>query len=182
MFCKNTFLTEHRPLADFPISFYFLLELKKVDVRFKKKKMKFYKETLKITSNIVQNQEQVAVSSIASVVKPSTSSHILHEFHEIKLNLMKYALNCVSGNSLKEIFHSVSSPTLFFVKQTLNVFHQTSKIKHLHLIAVFVFGQLGYNGCLINLCLIYNFYWITTRLRQTKQTLTQAMTWNCIWI
>ena len=58
--------------------------------------MKFYKETLKITSNIVQNQEQVAVSSIASVVKPSTSSHILHEFHEIKLNLIKYALNCVS--------------------------------------------------------------------------------------
>ena len=71
---KNTFLTEHRPLADFPISIYFLLELKKVDVRFKKKKMKFYKETLKITSNIVQNQEQVAVSSIASVVKTSTSS------------------------------------------------------------------------------------------------------------
>ena len=56
--------------------------------------MKFYKETLKINSNIVQNQEQVAV--IASVVKPSTSSRILHEFHEIKLNVMKYALNCVS--------------------------------------------------------------------------------------
>ena len=93
---KNTFLTEHRPLADFPISVYFLLELKKVDVRFKKKKIKFYQETLKITSNIVQNQEQVAVSSIASAVKPSTSSHILHEFHEIKLNLIKYALNCVS--------------------------------------------------------------------------------------
>ena len=97
---KNTFLTEHLPLADFPISVYFLLELKKVDVRFKKKKMKFCKEKLKITSNIAQNQEQVAVSSIASVVKPSTFSHILHEFHEIKLNVMKYALNCVSWNSL----------------------------------------------------------------------------------
>ena len=70
--------------------------------------MKFCKETLKITSNIVQNQEQVAVSSITSVVKPSTSSHILHEFHEIKLNVMKYALNSVSWNSLKEISHSVS--------------------------------------------------------------------------
>ena len=58
--------------------------------------MKFCKETLKITSNIVQKQEQVAVSSITSVVKPSTSSHILHEFHEIKLNAMKYALNYVS--------------------------------------------------------------------------------------
>ena len=58
--------------------------------------MKFCKETLKITSNIVQNQEQVAVSSIGSVVKPSTFSHILHEFHEIKVNVMKYALNCVS--------------------------------------------------------------------------------------
>ena len=181
MFCKNTFLTEHRPLADFPISVYFLSELKKVDVRFKKKKMKFYKETLKITSNIVQNQEQVAVSSIASVVKPSTSSHILHEFHEIKLNLIKYALNCVSWNSLKEIFHSVSSPTLFFVKQTLNVFHQTSKIKHLTFNSCFCFWSIRIQW-VSNLCLIYNFYWITTRLRQTKQTLTQAMTWNCIWI
>ena len=37
---------------------YFLLELKKVDVRLKKKKMKFCKETLKKTNNIVQNQEQ----------------------------------------------------------------------------------------------------------------------------
>ena len=36
--------------------------------------------------------------------------HILYEFHEIKLNVMKYTLNRVSGNSLKEIFHSVSSP------------------------------------------------------------------------
>ena len=65
-------------------------------MRFKKKKMKSCKETLKITSNIVQYEEQIAVRSIASVVKPSTSSHILHEFHEIKLNVMKYALNSVS--------------------------------------------------------------------------------------
>ena len=34
----------------------------------------------------------------------------LHEFDEIQLYVMKYALNCVSLNSLKEIFHSVSSP------------------------------------------------------------------------
>ena len=38
--------------------------------------MKFYKEILKKTlNNIVQNQEQVAVSCIASVVKTSTSSY-----------------------------------------------------------------------------------------------------------
>ena len=46
---KSTFFTEHLPLADSPISVYFLLELKKVDMRLKKKKMKFYKETLKKT-------------------------------------------------------------------------------------------------------------------------------------
>ena len=34
----------------------------------------------------------------------------LHEFLEIKINVMKYALNCVSWNSLKELFHSVSMP------------------------------------------------------------------------
>ena len=71
--------------------------------------MKFCKETLKITSNIVQNQEQVAVSSITSVVKPSTSSHILHEFHEIKLNVMKYALN-ISQCVLKG---EISFPRMF---------------------------------------------------------------------
>ena len=46
---KNTFFTEHLPLADSPISVYFLLELKKVHMRLKKKEMKFYKETLKKT-------------------------------------------------------------------------------------------------------------------------------------
>ena len=40
---KNTFFTEHLPLVDF------VLELKKVDMPLKKKKMKFYKETLKKT-------------------------------------------------------------------------------------------------------------------------------------
>ena len=38
--------------------------------------------------------------------------HVLYEFHEIKLSVMKYTLNCVSRNSLKEMFHSVSSPLL----------------------------------------------------------------------
>ena len=50
---KNTFFTEHLPLAEFPISVDFLLELKKVDMRLKKKKMKFYKETLKKTKIIL---------------------------------------------------------------------------------------------------------------------------------
>ena len=72
---KNTFFTEHLPLGDSPISVYFLLELKKVDMRLKKK-MKFYKETLKKTLIILyRTKEQVAVNSIASVVKTSTSSH-----------------------------------------------------------------------------------------------------------
>ena len=34
----------------------------------------------------------------------------LHGFHEIQSYIMKYALNCVLWNSLKEIFHRVSSP------------------------------------------------------------------------
>ena len=72
-------------MTNFPISVYFLLNLKKVDVCFKKKKMKFCKETLKITSYIVQNQE-LAVSSIASVVKPFTSSYILMNFMKSKCN------------------------------------------------------------------------------------------------
>ena len=45
---QNIF-TKHLSLTDSPISVYFLLELKKVDMRLKKKKMKFYKETLKKT-------------------------------------------------------------------------------------------------------------------------------------
>ena len=53
---------------------YFLLELKRVDVRLEKKKMKLHKEKLKKTYNLVQNQEQVAVSSATSVMKTSTSS------------------------------------------------------------------------------------------------------------
>ena len=73
MWKKNTFLIEHLPLADSRYNVCFLLELKKIDVRLKKKEMKFYKETLKRTNNIVQKQEQVAVSSTASVVKPSTT-------------------------------------------------------------------------------------------------------------
>ena len=39
--------------------------------------------------------------------------HMLYEFYEIKLNVMKYASNCVSWNSLKNIFYSVSSPLEF---------------------------------------------------------------------
>ena len=46
---KEHIFTGHISLADSPISIYFVLELKKVDMRLKKKKMKFYKETLKKT-------------------------------------------------------------------------------------------------------------------------------------
>ena len=70
---RNIFFTELFPMADSLISIYFLLQLKK-DMRLKKT-MKFHKETSKTNSNnTVQNQEQVAVSSIASVVKTCTSS------------------------------------------------------------------------------------------------------------
>ena len=61
---KNTFFTEHLPFADSPISVYFLLELKKADMRLKKNKMKFYKEILKKTLIILYNQERVAVSKL----------------------------------------------------------------------------------------------------------------------
>ena len=72
---KNTFFTEHLPLTDSPISVYFLLELKKVDMRLKKKKNDILQRNIEENySNIVQNQEQVAVISIAPVVKTSTSS------------------------------------------------------------------------------------------------------------
>ena len=46
---KNNFFREHLSLADPLISVYFLLELKKVNMLSKKKKMKFYKEALKKT-------------------------------------------------------------------------------------------------------------------------------------
>ena len=47
---KEHIFTGHISLADSPISIYFVLELNKVDMRLKKKKkMKFYKETLKKT-------------------------------------------------------------------------------------------------------------------------------------
>ena len=73
---KNTFLQNISPVAASGYCVYFLLELKRVDVRLKKREMNFYKETLKKNSNnLVQNQEQVTVSSIASVMKTSTSSY-----------------------------------------------------------------------------------------------------------
>ena len=61
---KNTFFTERLPLADSPIRVYFLLELKKVDMRLKKKEMKFYKETLKKTLIVLyttKNKQQLVV-------------------------------------------------------------------------------------------------------------------------
>ena len=51
---------------------------------------------------------------------------MLYEFHEIKLNLMKYPLNCVSWNSLKDIFHNV--PPLFSNKGKNFVFSIKEKI------------------------------------------------------
>ena len=50
---------------------------------------------------------------IAILIVVVSFLHILYEFYEIKLNVMKSTLNCVSWNSLKKIFHSVSSPSCF---------------------------------------------------------------------
>ena len=44
---RTPFFTEHLPLTDSGYRVYFLLELKKVDAYLKKKKIEFYKETLK---------------------------------------------------------------------------------------------------------------------------------------
>ena len=72
---NNIFFTEYLPLTKSPISVHFLLELKKVDMRLKKKKNEILQRNFEESSNnIVLNQEQVAVSSIASVVKTPTSS------------------------------------------------------------------------------------------------------------
>ena len=61
-------------MADSPISVYFFIELKKVDIRLKKKKNEILQRNIKENwNNIVQNQEQVAVSNIASELKISTS-------------------------------------------------------------------------------------------------------------
>ena len=70
----DTFFTEYLPVVASGYCAYFLLELKRVDVRLKKKKMNFYKEAKENFNNLIQNQEQVTVSSIASVIKTSTSS------------------------------------------------------------------------------------------------------------
>ena len=66
---KNTFFTEYLPLSDSLISVYFLLELKKED----EDNEILQRNIEENSSNIVQTQEQVAVSSITPVVKISTS-------------------------------------------------------------------------------------------------------------
>ena len=71
---KNIFFTEHLLLVDSPISVCVLLELKKV-YTFQEEENEILQRNIEENSNnIVQNQEQVAISSIASVVKTSTSS------------------------------------------------------------------------------------------------------------
>ena len=53
----DTFFTEYLPVVASGYCTYFLLELKRVDVRLKKKKMNFYKETKENFNNLIQNQE-----------------------------------------------------------------------------------------------------------------------------
>ena len=78
----------------------------------------------KVFLEILQNSQENTCARVSFLIKLQASGffwipfflivevsflHSLYEFHEIKLNVMKYTLNCVSWNSLKEIFHSVSS-------------------------------------------------------------------------
>ena len=79
----------------------------------------------KVFLEISQNSQENTCARVSFLIKLQASGffwnpfflmvevfvlHVLYQFHEIKLNVMKYTLNCISWNSLKEIFHSVSSP------------------------------------------------------------------------
>ena len=78
----------------------------------------------KVFLEISQNSQENTCARVSFLIKLQASGffwipfflivevfflHILYEFHQIKFNVMKYTLNCVLWNSLKEIFHSVSS-------------------------------------------------------------------------
>ena len=71
---KNTFFAEHLPVAASRHCVYFLLELKRADVFENEEKEILQRYIEENSNNIVPNQKQVVVSSIASVVKTSTSS------------------------------------------------------------------------------------------------------------
>ena len=59
MSIKKSTRTEHLPVTTSEYCVYFLLELKRVDVRLQKKKMKFYNETLKKTLiNLHKNESK----------------------------------------------------------------------------------------------------------------------------
>ena len=73
---KEHFSTEYLPSGCFWILRLFSFRIEEGRRAFEEEEMNFYKETLKKNSNnLVQNQEQVTVSSIASVMKTSTSSY-----------------------------------------------------------------------------------------------------------
>ena len=72
---KNIFFTEHLPLADSRYSVLFSFRIENGRRAFEEEENEILQRNIEENSNnIVQNQEQVAVSSIASVVKTSTSS------------------------------------------------------------------------------------------------------------
>ena len=71
---KNIFFTELFPLADSRHSALFSFRIEKGRRAFEEEENEILQRNIEENSNnIVQNQEQVAVSSIASVVKTSTS-------------------------------------------------------------------------------------------------------------
>ena len=72
---KNIFFTEDLPLADSRYSALFSFRIEKGRRAFEEEENEILQRNIEENSNnIVQNQEQVAVTSIASVVKTSTSS------------------------------------------------------------------------------------------------------------
>ena len=55
---KPSFFTEHLPVTASGYCNYFLLEMARVDVRLKKKKIKFFKDTLKKTLTILNRTKK----------------------------------------------------------------------------------------------------------------------------
>ena len=93
----------------------------------------------KVFLEIAQNSKENTCTRVSFLIKLQASGffwipffliaevsflHILYEFHEIKLNVMKYTLNCVSWNSMKEIFHSI----LAFWFETQNFLMRLKKV------------------------------------------------------
>ena len=182
---------------------YFRSELKRVDVRLKRKKMKFYKETMKKTLIIlyrtknksllsqlvalrqwwnlwhlcalpikIENWPKSAAVAVENGPKMNILNelldelkgsflYVLYEFHGSKLSVMKYGLNLVSWNSLKNVFHSVSS--------SLN--------------PLIIFAKSIHHRCWIGSKYTSEFFWIFLVSGLFTHGIVSDIYWNCfLWI